>query len=91
MGQVYTQEKEFPDILNEMLNCNSQWQPLNRNKNRSIPYRNRDHTITLEEVPATEHQHWQCLAQWWHMGSLLSSVMIALLCMAVVHYITWVV
>ena len=39
---IPTLEKEFPDILNEMLGCNSQQQPLNSNKNWSMPQRNRE-------------------------------------------------
>ena len=35
-------EKEFPDILNEMLSCNSQQQQLNSNENRSMTNRNRE-------------------------------------------------
>ena len=31
---IPTLEKEFPDILNEMLSCNSQQQPLRSNENR---------------------------------------------------------
>ena len=38
-------EKEFLDILNEMLGHNSQHQPLNSNKNRSILHRNREQYI----------------------------------------------
>ena len=37
---IHTLENEFPDILNEMLNCNSQQQPLNANENRSMPHKN---------------------------------------------------
>ena len=41
MGQFQPMlEKEFPDIVDKMLN--SQWQPLNLNENRSIPHRNRE-------------------------------------------------
>ena len=39
---IPTLEKEFLDILNEMLCCNSQHQPFNPNENRFIPYRNRE-------------------------------------------------
>ena len=39
---ILTLEKEFPDILNEMLGFNNQQQPLNSNKNRSMPHKNRE-------------------------------------------------
>ena len=39
---IPTLEKEFPDILNEMVDHSSQWQPLNANENRSIQHRNRE-------------------------------------------------
>ena len=35
-------EKEFPDILNEILSHNSQQQPINSNKNIPIPHRDRE-------------------------------------------------
>ena len=40
IGSYTTLVKEFPDIFNEMLSHNNQQQPLNLNKNRSMPHGN---------------------------------------------------
>ena len=55
MEQFYTLlGMEFPGILNEMLNCNIQWQPLNPNETHPYNIGIGNHTITLEGKPTTE-------------------------------------
>ena len=39
---ISTLEKEFLNILNEMLGHNSQQQPLSSNENGTMPHRNRE-------------------------------------------------
>ena len=50
-------EKEFPDLLNEMLNS-QQW-PLNSDKNRSIIHGIGNSIMALEEKSTTKQEHRQ--------------------------------
>ena len=47
---IPTLEKEFPDILNEMLSHNSQQQLLNSSENRSIPHMDREKTNNFRRI-----------------------------------------